>query len=781
MKRKINPLRAILTLAMFALLLATTNAKAQNSPAAQNTNTFPVPAAPPEVDAATREILRQRLRESIAGQNQNTNAIKNPRIFPNISTNADSGKTPRSTTPRALNNLNLPGTPTNALPKVTPLNAPGTNDPSVPTTPPSPLAGLTNNNTLPLSSSNTMAGATNELKADDILLAGTVHYRDADLEFVLEFYSDLVHRTVLHAALPAIKITIDSATDLTRTEAIEALDSIFAMNGITMIPVGDKFVKAVANNLAQAQATKFHTNADGSLSEADQYTSQIVTLKSVYPTEIIPTLQPFAGVPNGLLAIDSSKILIIRDYAANIKRMMELIAKIDVLPPSDFDEEVIPIRYAKAAEIAAALSSLGAGTGTSIGRASGGGTGAGGGLGGGSGFRGGGGGLGGGGLGGGGLNRGLGGGGGIGGLGGGNALGGARTTTFSDRLGQIASSIGQSGEFKLFGQTKIISDERTNSLLVFATKQDMALIKKLVEKLDTVLPQVLIEAIIMEVTIDRGNTLGVSTAQNQQSKPGHYFSGIGAVNNGGFAKGSSYGNLSSNLNSLPSAFSYWANFGQDFQATITATESDSRVHVLSRPRIQTSHGVTARFQVGQTVPEVSGTYFGGLNGQASSQYQQQFVGIDLQVTPLINPDGLVVMEISQDVQQLGANYKIDNNEVPSTSTRSASSTVAVRDKDTIMLGGMISGDRKNSKSGVPYLMNIPVLGALFRSTSDSSERVELIMMIHPTVLKTPEIAAINAQKERDHLPGVKAAEREDIIEENRNQRTADKIKVPVRE
>jgi len=626
-----------------------------------------------------------------------------------------------------------------------------------------------------------MAGATNE--ADPIAFkAGEMDFSDVDLDFVLdETYSKLVGRTVLRATLPAVKIKIRTATDLTKKEAIEALDSVFAMNGITMIPVGDKFVKAVANTLAQAQATKFHTNADGSLSEADQYTSQIVTLKSVYPTEIIPTLQPFAGVPNGLLAIDSSKILIIRDYAANIKRMMELIAKIDVLPPSDFDEEVIPIRYAKAAEIAAALSSLGAGTGTSIGRSNGGGTGAGGGLGGGSGFRGGGGGLGGGGLGGGGLNRGLGGGGGIGGLGGANGTGNARTTTFSDRLGQIASSIGQSGEFKLFGQTKIISDERTNSLLVFATKQDMALIKKLVEKLDTVLPQVLIEAIIMEVTIDRGNNLGVSTAQNQQSTPGHYFRGIGAVNNGGFANASSYGTLSSNLNSLPSAFSYWASFGQDFQATITATESDSRVHVLSRPRIQTSHGVTARFQVGQTVPEVSGTYFGGINGQASSQYQQQFVGIDLQVTPLINPDGLVVMEISQDVQQLGANYKIDNNEVPSTSTRSASSTVAVRDKDTIMLGGMISGDRKNSKSGVPYLMNIPVLGALFRSTSDSSERVELIMMIHPTVLKTPEIAAINAQKERDHLPGVKAAEREDIIEENRNQREADKIKVPVRE
>ena len=200
--------------------------------------------------------------------------------------------------------------------------------------------------------------------------------------------------------------------------------------------------------------------------------------------------------------------------------------------------------------------------------------------------------------------------------------------------------------------------------------------------------------------------------------------------------------------------------------------------MLSRPRIQTSHGVPASIQVGQSVPEITGTYFGGINGAASSQYQQQFVGIQLQVTPLINPDGLVVMDISQQVQQLGPNYTIDGNPVPSTTQRNAQATVSVRDRDTIILGGMISTTVNSSHSGVPVLKDIPVLGYLFRTTSVDKQRVELIVLIHPTVLPTPESAALVATHERNQLPGVRAAEAEERKDANDRLKDAEKIKVP---
>jgi general secretion pathway protein D len=224
--------------------------------------------------------------------------------------------------------------------------------------------------------------------------------------------------------------------------------------------------------------------------------------------------------------------------------------------------------------------------------------------------------------------------------------------------------------------------------------------------------------------------------------------------------------------------SYAARFGGDFSATITAVAGKSKIHVLSKPTIQTSHGVTAHLQVGHTVPEVSGTYFGGINGQASSQYQQTFVGIDLQVTPLINSEGLVVMDITQDVQQLGNNVIIDGNPVPTTTKRTAQSTVSVRDHDTIILGGMIQSSKNKSDSGVPLLKDLPGLGYLFRSTSVDNQRTELIVLIRPTVLATPEAAALAATRMRDRLPGVKEAEAEERKAETRRIKQAENIKVP---
>jgi general secretion pathway protein D len=102
----------------------------------------------------------------------------------------------------------------------------------------------------------------------------------------------------------------------------------------------------------------------------------------------------------------------------------------------------------------------------------------------------------------------------------------------------------------------------------------------------------------------------------------------------------------------------------------------------------------------------------------------------------------------------------------------------VRERDTIILGGFISNTKSTSKSGVPLLKDIPGLGYLFRSTADSYERVELVILIRPTVLYTPEQAALVATHERDKLPNVKRAFAEDQIDENKQLKAADKIKVP---
>jgi general secretion pathway protein D len=366
----------------------------------------------------------------------------------------------------------------------------------------------------------------------------------------------------------------------------------------------------------------------------------------------------------------------------------------------------------------------------------------------------------------------------VGGIGGGGTAGGARTTSFGDRLRQIVNKAATAGDFQVLGQTKIIADERTNSLLVFASKQDMEMIKNIIGKLDVVLAQVLIEAIIMEVKLTDAKSIGISYLQKDPSQVGS-FNGVGAINNVGFLNPGTFQAVGTNLTSgLTSGLNYFARFGGDFEATLTAAANDNRVNILSNPSIQTSHAVTASLQIGETVPYVTGTYFNGINGSPSSQYQQVFVGINLQVTPLINPDGLVVMDIVQDIQDIDGSTKIDQNLVPNTSKRTASAKVSVRDRDTIILGGFISTHKEKAKSGVPFLKDIPVLGYLFNSSSANNTRQELIVLIRPTVLPTPEAAALVATSRRNNSPAIKSAEAEYRADEIKGRKQADKIKMP---
>ena len=213
---------------------------------------------------------------------------------------------------------------------------------------------------------------------------------------------------------------------------------------------------------------------------------------------------------------------------------------------------------------------------------------------------------------------------------------------------------------------------------------------------------------------------------------------------------------SSVLSSLPGGFSYYAKYGNDFNAVLEAAASDSRVSVLSRPQIQTSHGVEANLFIGNTVPYVTSTQNYGYSTGPSANYEQLEVGITLQVTPLINPDGLVVMDIDQEVEQLGPSVAIPGaGNVPTTTKRDAAAKVAVMSGQTIILGGFISASRSLAHSGVPWLMDIPVLGNLFKSSATQNSRTELIVLMRPTVLNNPEIAAEVAKERRIEWPRLK--------------------------
>jgi general secretion pathway protein D len=594
------------------------------------------------------------------------------------------------------------------------------------------------------------------------------------IDQLLDIYADLVGRTLLRAtagasSVPATTtITLKTQTKLTRSEAIIALETILGMNGVTIVPIGEKFAKVVTEAGAPEAGGLISTNTNN-LPEAGKMITQIVQLKYVDPKDLEGALTPFTKAPKSIIIIPSTGTLILRDYAENVDRMLEMVRKIDVLTPNSVKPEVIPIKYALASDISSALSSLGAGGGGSVGKSSSG-----------AGFK-----------------------GGTGttssGNGFGNASGGAGGSSYPGQSTQSSSSglassatsgrstfqnnlqnivknaTGGSGQFSLFGQTKIIADERTNSLLVFANDEDMKMIKLIISKLDVVLAQVLIDAIILEINLDADRTTGV--AYGTQNGGVNHFSGVGGfdgaqslLGSGTTATNTATAGSASPLANLPGGFSYFGRYGNDINVALTAVADDSRINVLSRPRIQTSHAVQADLFIGNTVPYVTGTYNYGYGSGPSSQYTQLEVGIHLQILPLINPDGLVVMDIQADVEQLGPDVQIAGvGGVPTTTKRQAGAKVAVRNGETVMLGGFISDSRSKSISGIPGLMNIPGLGNLFRSTTIENLRTELVMLIRPTVLPTPEVAAVVATQERNKLSGVKQAElemRKDETERN---------------
>lgn len=679
----------------------------------------------------------------------------------------------RPVTPRPSRPANLPAAPAATIPafptaKILP---PPGNTPAPTATTPAPEAAaptlLADPSALAI---RPPANANNISEPNRIYPAGTIDFPAASLEQILSIYSELVGRNMLRPTSLNMKqdIVLKQTTPLTKLEVVQMIEAALYLNQVSVINVGEKFVTVMATAEAFKIPGIINTNAVGDLPVLGTIITHVVQLKYVKPSEMQTILTPFASgtAPNPIFPVDTSGILVLRDNVANVKRMLEMIEKVDVVAQSEILSEVLPIKYAKAEEIASALSSVGGSTAGSVGtRSSSSGRSSTSGA-----------------------NR-------LGGLNNqpgaygqpGGASPGANPTpssnaTFGDRVRNLISKAAGAGDFNILGETKIIADIRSNSLLVFASKQDMDMIKDIISKLDVVLAQVLIETIIMDVTLGDKWEFGVSASQAQKD----YGNGpdktstIGGYNN----SNPFYNFLSSATNAFPGNFtttlpdkslSYYGRIGGDyaFDIAVKAAASDSRVNVIQKPRILTSHATPASIFIGSTVPYVSGTYYGfGGGSGGSSSYQQLKVGIGLDVTPFINQDGLVVMKIDETIDEVSGFTEIANvGQVPTTTSRTLSAEVAVRDHESIVLGGFIRNSDSKNKSGVPLLKDIPLLGALFSSRSSDKNRTELMVLMRPTVLRTPELAAKQVDVERERLPGVRAAEKElDRVELQRSDK-----------
>jgi len=179
--------------------------------------------------------------------------------------------------------------------------------------------------------------------------------------------------------------------------------------------------------------------------------------------------------------------------------------------------------------------------------------------------------------------------------------------------------------------------------------------------------------------------------------------------------------------------------GEDFNFLVRALQADSRLEVIQRPMIMCQDNQQASINIGQNVPFVRGTQVNP-TGQVTSQVEYEKIGIKLEIEPVINPDGFVLLHVVQEISQIAdSTIDIGNGVLaPVFTERSADTWVAVKDEETVVIGGLITLQETESESKVPILGDIPGLGALFRSTSRSKTKTELLIALTPRIVRTVE-------------------------------------------
>jgi cell division septation protein DedD len=286
-----------------------------------------------------------------------------------------------------------------------------------------------------------------------------------------------------------------------------------------------------------------------------------------------------------------------------------------------------------------------------------------------------------------------------------------------------------------------VADPATNSLIIYGTAQEFQNIRNILKDLDAVPRQVLLDVLVLEVTLDGSESLGFDyeiksgdtriferTFPSRGSVLTGILAGLGAAPAAGILSG------------FPGGVTGIFGSGNDVRVLVNALMSDSRVKILSSPSLLATDNRPARIQVGSEEPIATGQLTaatGALTPSSSTTIQYRNTGRIVTIIPQVNSQGLVNLQALIEVSQRGPLVQVGtlNDRFPSFDLRQAETTAVVQDGDTLVIGGIIAENKTSDKTGIPYLMDIPVIGRLFRSTSETNRRTELIMLITPHVIR----------------------------------------------
>ncbi len=272
---------------------------------------------------------------------------------------------------------------------------------------------------------------------------------------------------------------------------------------------------------------------------------------------------------------------------------------------------------------------------------------------------------------------------------------------------------------------RIVADDKNNALVIYARPRDYRMIEAIIRQLDIVPLQVLIEATIAEVTLNDSLQYGLQ----------YYFkSGASKFEFSNLNTGTL---TAADISGVFPGFNY-ALTASNQAVVLNLLRSVSNVNVISAPQLLVLDHRTASLEVGQQVPIVTQTAQSLIttDAPAVNSIEYRNTGVLLQVTPRVNSTGLVSLDIDQEVSDV-ANTTSSTLNSPTINDRHITTSVVVRDGETIALGGLITENHSNVRNGIPILSDIPLIGPLFRNTSRSTGRTELFVLLSPTVVRNP--------------------------------------------
>ena len=307
--------------------------------------------------------------------------------------------------------------------------------------------------------------------------------------------------------------------------------------------------------------------------------------------------------------------------------------------------------------------------------------------------------------------------------------------------GQTAPTTGLDGEGhvvnirNLTGQVLLVPNIDTNSVIVVSPPEDRAVVQAILEQMDEIPKQVMIETLVVEANLDKAHQLGIEFSGTQDNPFGGF--------HGTQTESQSYG-LRGNV-AQPQGLRYTLGAGQ-YQVFLQAVQTDSRFNVLSTPRIFTTNNATAQINISQSLPYVTNQTV-TTTGTILYNYNFLSVGIVLTVTPRITSNGYVTMDVTQTANDF-VSYTSFN--APIVNQREAQTTVSVKDGETVVLGGIINNSVSRTVSKIPFLGDLPIVGNLFRSTSKTDNKTELLVFLTPHVVRDPtEARRLRVQTEQE--------------------------------